>query len=443
MKRFLIMASLMLICISGVSQNINATWKGTLNNQSNAIDIYFTITGAEGNLSANMTIPEQGVKGFPIDTVTFDGFNLKLKVNAIQMEYSGMMVMGTFTGTLTQYGMKFPMALIKGEIPLQNRPQEPQKPYPYREEQVVFSNEEAGIRLAGTLTLPSGKGPFPAVVLISGSGYQNRDEELMGHKPFLVIADALTRAGIAVLRYDDRGVGESDGNAFGNTTADLSWDAQAALKYLKGRPEISFAGLAGHSEGGAIAFIVAARDPSCDFVISLAGPGVRGDQILLSQQWVILSGSGVPEEQLKQIAAANERLFNQIISSEANDEALRGKLMELAGGQEAAVNQAIEPWMYYFIKYDPTQDIAAVKVPLLALNGTKDVQVICDLNLNAIAAANPDATIVRFEGLNHLFQHCTTGLPAEYGKIEETIAPEVLEEMIKFVKGLESTASSK
>lgn len=443
MKRFLIMASLMLICISGVSQNINATWKGTLNNQSNAIDIYFTITGAEGNLSATMTIPEQGVKGFPIDTVTFDGFNLKLKVNAIQMEYSGMMVMGTFTGTLTQYGMKFPMALIKGEIPLQNRPQEPQKPYPYREEEVVFSNEEAGIRLAGTLTLPSGKGPFPAVVLISGSGYQNRDEELMGHKPFLVIADALTRAGIAVLRYDDRGVGESDGNAFGNTTADLSWDAQAALKYLKGRPEISFAGLAGHSEGGAIAFIVAARDPSCDFVISLAGPGVRGDQILLSQQWVILSGSGVPEEQLKQIAAANERLFNQIISSEANDEALRGKLMELAGGQEAAVNQAIEPWMYYFIKYDPTQDIAAVKVPLLALNGTKDVQVICDLNLNAIAAANPDATVVRFEGLNHLFQHCTTGLPAEYSKIEETIAPEVLEEMIKFVKGLESTASSK
>lgn len=443
MKRFLIMASLMLICISGVSQNINATWKGTLNNQSNAIDIYFTIAGAEGNLSATMTIPEQGVKGFPIDTVTFDGFNLKLKVNAIQMEYSGMMVMGTFTGTLTQYGMKFPMALIKGEIPLQNRPQEPQKPYPYREEEVVFSNEEAGIRLAGTLTLPSGKGPFPAVVLISGSGYQNRDEELMGHKPFLVIADALTRAGIAVLRYDDRGVGESDGNAFGNTTADLSWDAQAALKYLKGRPEISFAGLAGHSEGGAIAFIVAARDPSCDFVISLAGPGVRGDQILLSQQWVILSGSGVPEEQLKQIAAANERLFNQIISSEANDEALRGKLMELAGGQEAAVNQAIEPWMYYFIKYDPTQDIAAVKVPLLALNGTKDVQVICDLNLNAIAAANPDATVVRFEGLNHLFQHCTTGLPAEYSKIEETIAPEVLKEMIKFIKGLEPTASSK
>lgn len=433
MKRFLIMASLMLICISGVSQNINATWKGTLNNQTNAIDIYFTIRGAEGNLSATMTIPEQGVKGFPIDTVTFDGFNLKLKINAIQMEYSGMMVMGTFTGTLTQYGMKFPMALIKGEIPLQNRPQEPQKPYPYREEEVVFSNEEAGIRLAGTLTLPSGKGPFPAVVLISGSGYQNRDEELMGHKPFLVIADALTRAGIAVLRYDDRGVGESDGNAFGNTTADLSWDAQAALKYLKGRPEISFAGLAGHSEGGAIAFIVAARDPSCDFVISLAGPGVRGDQILLSQQWVILSGSGVPEEQLKQIAAANERLFNQIISSEANDEALRGKLMELAGGQEAAVNQAIEPWMYYFIKYDPTQDIAAVKVPLLALNGTKDVQVICDLNLNAIAAANPDATVVRFEGLNHLFQHCITGLPAEYGKIEETIAPEVLEEIINFI----------
>ena len=419
-------------------ESLLGTWRGTLNNQTSAIDIYFTFTSTDGTLSATMTIPEQGVKGLPMDSVSFDGFNLYMKLDAIQMSYRGMQVMGSFSGSLTQYGMEFPMALTRGEIPVQRRPQEPQKPYPYREEQVAFRNESAGIALAGTLTLPQGNGPFPAVVLISGSGYQNRDEELMGHKPFLVIADALTRAGIAVLRYDDRGVGESQGHPYGNTTADLSWDAEAALGYLKSRPEISCAGLAGHSEGGAIAFIVAAREPSCDFVISLAGPGVRGDKVLLAQQRAILSGSGIPAPQLEQITAANKMMFDTILSSESNDEALRSMLMQMTGGQEEAVNQLLDTWMYYFLRYDPTEDIASVKAPILALNGTKDMQVIHSQNIEAIEAAaakggNTCVETVVFEGLNHLFQHCTTGLPTEYGKIEETIAPEVLEKMIEFI----------
>lgn len=409
------------------------TWKGTLNNQASAIDIYFTITDTDGKLSATMTIPEQGVKGFPIDTVSFDGFNLSLKVNAIQMSYQGMLVMNSFTGKLTQYGMEFPMALTRGEIPIAKRPQEPVNPYPYREEQVVFKNEKAGIRLAGSLTLPQGNGPFHAVVLVSGSGYQDRNEELMGHKPFLVIADALTRAGIAVLRYDDRGVGESEGSTQGNTTQDLSYDAQAALQYLKSRPEISHAGIAGHSEGGAIAFIVAAREPECDLVISLAGPGVSGDKVLSSQQRAIYSTSGVPTPQVEQIVAANRVLFDIILASEENNAALRTKIEAMMPGQEAAVDQLLDTWMYHFIKYDPTSDIKGVKVPILALNGTKDSQVICDLNLDAIAAANPRAKIVKFDGLNHLFQHCTTGLPTEYGNIEETIAQEVIDEIVGFI----------
>jgi pimeloyl-ACP methyl ester carboxylesterase len=344
-----------------------------------------------------------------------------------------MLVMNSFTGKLTQYGMEFPMALTRGEIPIAKRPQEPVKPYPYREEQVVFKNEKAGIRLAGTLTLPQGNGPFPAVVLVSGSGYQDRNEELMEHKPFLVIADALTRSGIAVLRYDDRGVGESEGSTQDNTTQDLSYDAQAALHYLKSRHEISHAGIAGHSEGGAIAFIVAAREPECDFVISLAGPGVSGDKVLSSQQRAIYSTSGIPAAQVEQIVAANRALFDIILASEENDAALRAKIEAMMPGQEAAVDQLLDTWMYHFIKYDPREDIAAVKVPLLALNGTKDVQVICDLNLNAIGAANPNAKIVKFDGLNHLFQHCTTGLPTEYGNIEETIAPEVIDEIVGFI----------
>lgn len=414
-------------------ESLLGTWRGTVNNQTNAIDIYFTFTSTDGTLSATMTIPDQGVKGFPIDTVTFDGFNLTLKVSSIQMDYKGMLVMNSFTGTLTQYGMEFPMALTRGEIPIAKRPQEPVKPYPYREEQVVFKNEKAGIRLAGTLTLPQGNGPFPAVVLVSGSGYQDRNEELMEHKPFLVIADALTRAGIAVLRYDDRGIGESEGSTQGNTTQDLSYDAQAALHYLKSRSDISLAGIAGHSEGGAIAFIVAARSEECDFVVSLAGPGVSGDKLLSSQQRAIYSASGIPAAQVEQIVAANRVLFDIILASKENDPALRAKIEAMMPGQEAAVDQLLDTWMYHFIKYDPTSDIKGVKVPILALNGTKDSQVICDLNLDAIAAANPQAKIVKFDGLNHLFQHCTTGLPTEYGNIEETIAPEVLGEIVGFI----------
>ena len=183
---------------------------------------------------------------------------------------------------------------------------------------------------------------------------------------------------------------------------------------------------------------MAAREPSCDFVISLAGPGVRGDKVLLAQQRAILSGSGIPAPQLEQITAANKMMFDAILSSESNDEALRSKLMQMTGGQEEAVNQLLDTWMYYFLRYDPTEDIASVKAPILALNGTKDMQVIHSQNIEAIEAAaakggNTCVESVVFEGLNHLFQHCTTGLPTEYGKIEETIAPEVLEKMIEFI----------
>lgn len=432
MRRFLTILLSALISITALA-TVKGTWKGSLSTQGQTLEMYFTIQEVGGTLTAEMSVPSQGIKGMKLEKATFDGFNLTLEHSPLQMKYSGKLIMGTFTGTFSQYGIEFPMALTKGEIPIAKRPQEPQRPYPYIEREVVFPNNKDGIRLAGTLTLPFGNGPFPGVVLVSGSGYQNRDEELMEHKPFLVIADALTRAGIAVLRYDDRGIGESEGAPSGNTTEDLSWDAQAALHYLKSLPEIGHGGIAGHSEGGAIAFIVASRDSECDFVISLAGPGVSGDKVLLSQQKAIYTASGIPAPQVEQIVAGNKILFDMILASEANDDALRAKISTVLPGQEEAMNQLLNHWMYHFIKYDPTADIKGVKVPLLALNGSKDLQVICDLNLEAIRASRPDATIVRFDGLNHLFQHCTTGLPTEYSQIEETIANEVLEEIVRFI----------
>lgn len=425
-------------CIGQNTTSITGCWQGSLDNKNGGIEIFFTIEQSDNLLSATMTVPEQGVKGMPIDSVSFDGFNLYLGIKTIQMEYKGFMVMNSFTGNFIQYGVSFPMALTRGEIPVAKRPQEPSKPYPYREEEVVFHNNKAGINLSGTLTIPSGNAPFPALILISGSGYQDRNEELMGHKPFLVIADALTRSGIAVLRYDDRGVGSSEGSTSGNTTEDLSWDAQAALQYLEARSEISSIGLAGHSEGGAIAFIVAARDSSCDFVISLAGPGLRGDKVLLAQQKAILSRSGMASAQLEQVEAANRMLFDIIISSQSNDNQLRERIIQMTGGQEEVANQLLDPWMYHFIKYDPAADISKIKVPILALNGSKDLQVIAQPNLESILkyskeGGNNNVSTIQLEGLNHLFQYCDTGLPTEYSKIEETISPEVLDEMVRFI----------
>lgn len=414
------------------------TWKGVLE-AANNLEIYFTIRQGPEALSATMSVPAQGARDLPVDRVTFDGLNLTLEVDALMMKYTGMLLRGTFSGTLTQYGISYAMALVKGQIPQPSRPQEPQPPYPYQEQTVVFHNERDGIDLAGTLTLPEGEGPFDAVVLVSGSGPQNRDEELMGHKPFLVLADALTRAGYAVLRYDDRGVGESGGTQVGATTEDLSYDAQAALAFLKGKDNMARVGILGHSEGAGIAFLVASRTSQCDFVISLAGPGVRGDQVLLAQQRAILSASGMTPAQLDQVEQANRQIFDRILASTANDEAFRQEILQMVGGDEATAAQLLDPWMYSFIRFSPEEVIRQVRVPVLAINGTKDLQVIASQNLPAIGkalqqAGNSQVTLLEMEGLNHLGQHCQSGHPQEYAMIEETIAPEILEAILEFLK---------
>ena len=308
--------------------------------------------------------------------------------------------------------------------------------------------------------MPSENGEYPVVVLISGSGPQNRDEELMGHKPFLVIADYLTRNGIGVLRYDDRGTAQSTGDFNKATTLDLANDAESAVSYLLGRKEVDKTkiGLMGHSEGGIIAPIVAARNENVSFIVLLAGTGVRGDQLLLMQQRAISKASGLPETMFLENEKMNISLYEHIINT-SDTINLRAELTEIMensfsnstvltaqmtteqkdGLVKVTVNQLVSPWMYYFIKYDPYPMLKKVKCSTLALNGTNDLQVPANENLTAIKKAfaesgNNNLTVIELEGLNHLFQESKTGLPTEYGEIEQTFSPKALEEILKWIK---------
>lgn len=340
------------------------------------------------------------------------------------------------------------------------RPQEPIPPFPYRSEEVAFENTAAGITLAGTLTMPAesenkdeNKG-FAAVVLLSGSGVQNRDEEIFGHRPFLVLADYLARRGIACLRFDDRGAGGSGGDPATATSADLATDAAAALEYLHTRPEIdhSRTGLAGHSEGAILAFMTAADHPArTAFVISMAGPGVRGDEISVMQLEDIVVARGVPAEAIPSLAAKQRRDLALIIDNspeviEANIDSIAALMVpgfallpddtkNLARSQIRGSNS---PWSRFFMTHDPAEDIEKTKCPVLAIGGDKDLQVRSSVNLVAIgkaleAGGNRGFTAIEYPGLNHLFQTAGTGDPGEYGRIEETFSPQVLEDIADWI----------
>jgi uncharacterized protein len=324
---------------------------------------------------------------------------------------------------------------------IQKRPQNPKKPYPYHEEEVIFESRESGIKLSGTLTFPESGGPFPAVVLISGSGAQDRNEELMGHKPFLVLSDYLTRHGIAVLRFDDRGVGGSTTGSSGDTTDNFAIDVMGGTSYLKTRKEIDSKniGLIGHSEGGMIAPLVAAKSSDIAFIVMMAGTGVPGEDILKLQGELIMRANGAPEEMIKENARVQKVMLDIIKTTtdkEIAKEKIREALSDLGPGKLDAIQTQLyttmSPWMRFFINFDPKTALEKVKCPVLALNGEKDLQVSPAQNLPEIekaliAGKNKDYKIIELPGLNHLFQTCKTGSVAEYAQIEETISPNVLE----------------
>ena len=431
---------------------IEGYWKGQIDLGVQQLEMAFDIKAEENGFSATLDVPAQGAFDQPVDEATFMDNRILLKMNAMSASYAGVLKGSVIEGEFTQRGMTFSLNLVKDEKKDQQkaRPQDPQPPFNYRIEEVTFRNEKEGFDLTGTLTIPEGKGPFPAMVLVSGSGQQNRDEELMNHRPFWVIADYMARHGIAVLRYDDRGVGGSGGEVYNATSMDFSYDAEAAFDFLRSQKLIdaSKVGILGHSEGGIINFMVAARRPEVAFLVSLAGPAVSGIEVLKEQQVAILRASGMTDEAIQFSSNTNAQLFD-IVEASSNREEADSLLRQLVKGwgyneelTEQTVGQLASPWMYYFLKYDPTEAIVKTTCPALLLNGSKDLQVIASQNLPAyekiMAEHNKtNMTLREMPDLNHLFQHCETGSPNEYFTIDETISTEVLEMIGEFVKLVE------
>jgi uncharacterized protein len=414
--------------------------------------------GKDGALKAVLASPDQGANNIPISGIGLKDDVLTFESKNIGAKFTGKRNKGgtAFEGQFEQGGAKLPLTLKKtGKISAAVRPQTPKPPFPYRTEDVTYENKSGGVKLAGTLTLPPGKGPVPAVILITGSGAQDRDETILGHKPFLVLADDLTRRGVAVLRVDDRGVGGSTGSVRSSTSEDFAGDVLAGVGFLKERKEINpkKIGLIGHSEGGIIAPMAAARSKDVAFIVLMAGTGLPGTEVLVAQAQLILKANGATESQMKIERDAQKRLMD-ILAQEKDEKVAAAKLAaalkdilaampeserkalgEAGGGlSEAAVNQFNNAWFRSFLTFDPRATLHMVQCPVLALNGEKDTQVPAKENLAEIAKAlkaggNRSVKTIELPGLNHLFQPCKTGTPSEYASIETTIAPEALKVM--------------
>ena len=405
------------------------TWSGKLEVQGTKLALVFHLN--EENPS--MDSPDQGVKGVPIQVERTETGKVTVKVPSIGASYEGQWLGKQINGTFKQMGMSFPMTLTPGEEKL-NRPQTPQGPFPYTQEEVSFSNGSAVLK--GTLVLPQGyTRKTPVLIMVTGSGLQNRDEEIYEHKPFAVIADALAKSGIATLRYDDRGFGESTGDIINCTTEDFKNDALAGIELLKGR--FDKVGVLGHSEGGAIAFQLAA-EKKADFVVSLAGMVVSGAETLLWQNRVALLAAGIPEATVNTYCHLLSDAFDARVAGKTAPSAQNTDLPDaLKQNYSAAVMQLMTPYMKYFLALDVRPLLTGITCPVLALNGTKDTQVDCASNLEALRSGLPaGSSIVPIEGVNHLFQHCTTGAASEYRDIEETFAPEALSTLVQWLSAL-------
>jgi pimeloyl-ACP methyl ester carboxylesterase len=430
--------------------DIDGDWLGTLDTGMGKLRLLLHLINTEDGLTATMDSLDQGANGLPVTSIARTGASLKFEMKGIGGAYDGTISadLSTFNGTWTQGGKSWPLAFKRvrnaAELELR-RPQNPVKPYPYREEEVSYSNPTAKIELAATLTIPPGKGPFPAVLLIVGSGPHDRDETLMGHKPFVVLADYLTRKGIAVLRADKRGVGKSGGDYSKAVMADFASDAEAGVAYLKTRVEVNShkIGLVGHSEGGIEAPMAATHDPDVAFIVMMAGPGVPGDEILQQQVVLIGRAAGKSQEEVEKDAAIQKEVLATVKKDE-DDAALEKDLRAVMAGKvpEAQMGMQIKivssPWFRDFLRYDPAATLSKVTCPVLDINGEKDLQVPPEQNLPAIrkalaAGGNKNFEVVELPGLNHLFQTAKTGGVDEYGDIEETMSPVALEKVASWI----------
>ena len=408
---FLILMLTALIQVS--AQSFNGTWKGVLSVGPQKLTLILHVSEAER--SAKLDVMEQGAKGLPLAVNVMENDSLNVAMAQIGLHYAGRLRNGVIEGTFSQNGFTTQLIFNKGEVVLK-RPQEPKPPFPYRVEEVKFDHKEANVTLAGTMTFPEGykEGQkVPVVLMVTGSGPQNRDEELMGHKPFLVLADRLARHGIASLRYDDRGTGLSTGDFSSATTAALATDAFAGIKYLRGLKKFSCVGILGHSEGGSIAYMLGAGG-NADFIVSLAGPACKVDTLMMLQLNKLSRLQGAKEDVAHNVAETRQLLLSQDSG----------------------------PWMKAFLNMDFSQFLKSVKCPVMALGGSNDLNVPAEFNMKVLKNKLPSNSkdfIKIYPGLNHLFQHSSTGNPLDYVNIEETMSEEVMNDVCTWINKVTNT----
>ena len=434
------------------AQNIEGSWSGLL--EVSGVKLRLVINIASDG-KCTLDSPDQGAKDIPgvLEYVSAD--SLSVSVPALGVNYAGRLKEGKIEGTFKQSGLTLPLVLSPGRATL-NRPQTPQPPFPYATEEVTFHNDKDDATLCGTLTYPVGykKGDsrkVPVVLMVTGSGLQNRDEELFEHKPFAVLADYLARNGIASLRYDDRGAGKSKGDARNATTYNLSLDALAGVGYLKSMGLFDKVGVLGHSEGGTIAFMLAARsDAGLDFIVSLAGASIKGIEVLAEQNYVALRWAGISDDVARDYGKALTAVYDARVKNPSLLKADEATLDVILSDAKVSLPEGLKnnlltilrtpsPWLDYFTQYDPRQDLPKITCPVMAINGQMDVQVLPASNLEALRKLLPrhEKTLIKeYPGLNHLFQHARTGNVTEYGQIEETFSEEVLRDIAGWVNGL-------
>ena len=427
--------------------SVEGVWQGAL--EANGLRLRFQLHVThddEKHLVAALDSPDQGISGLPAVNVSQKLTVFHFEIPIVQGVYEGNLnaAKSLITGNWTQGGITHNLNFQRSDQLVELvRPQNPKKPYPYREEEVTFANPKAQVSLTGTLTLPSGQGPFPPAILVAGSGPHDRDENVAGHRPFLVLTDHLTRKGIAVLRYDKRGIGRSTGNYEQATTEDFASDATAALDYLKSRKEINSKkiGLIGHSEGGLIAPLIASHSSDVAWIVLLAAPALKGEQIMLLQSELILKAAGFDDDRIAKARDFSLQSY-ALARKEKDPEVLETKLTDLVDSTgmsttlppttlKPQARMMTLPWFRFFLDYDPVPALKKTQCPVLALNGDKDLQIASKENLAQIERAlreggNKDFQGHELPGLNHLFQHAPTGSPTEYGGIQETFAPEAL-----------------
>lgn len=428
MKALRTLTSVVFAMMAFAANAQEGTWNGELNVMGNKVPLVF-------NFSTNgctIDSPSQGVNGIQAEKTVKDDGTISVKVGMIGATFEGKMTDGEIKGTYVQNGFPLPLTLKPGKLVVK-RPQTPVPPFPYKEENVSFTN--AQYTFNGTLTLPENYSKnTPVVLMVTGSGQQNRDEELFSHKPFAVIADALARQGIASLRYDDRGWGDKSVNFADFTTDDFRQDAAAALPLLRKR--FNKVGILGHSEGGTIAMMLAAEGKA-DFIVSLAGMAISGKETLIMQNRQAMTAIGLPKEMVDSYCNSISKALDEIASGKkANEINIDDVPQALKPITIKALQQADTPYIRHFLTVDVGKLLPKIKCPVLALNGTKDTQVDCDANTTRIekGLANCKHSIKKIDGVNHLFQHCNTGIVTEYQQIEETIAPEVLQVVAKWIK---------